>query len=101
MIVVTEAGIVILLKPEQPRKANLLIVVTVEGIVVFLQPANKVLIESIITALQLSLESYTFPVATEILVKLSQKAKTCSLISKIFGEDISTLVKYLQLLNTL
>ena len=54
---VTELGIVTLVKPLQPAKAELPIEVTELGIMVFLQPVCKVFVAFSIMALQFSLES--------------------------------------------
>ena len=54
---VTELGIVIEVKPEQPEKHCFPKLVTELGIVVFLQPAIIVFEEVSIIALQFSLES--------------------------------------------
>ena len=72
-ITVTELGIVMLVKLQQPLKALLPIGVIELGIIVFLQPTIKVLVAVSMIALQLSRESYFgFSVSTTIFVKSLQ-----------------------------
>ena len=56
-MLVTELGIVIEVKPEQPKKAHSPMLVTELGMTVFLHPAISVPVAVSIIALQLFLES--------------------------------------------
>ena len=69
-MLVTDEGMVMLVKPVQPVNAWLPMLVTDEGMVVVLQPATRVLLAVSIMALQLLRESYfVFPASTLMLVK--------------------------------
>ena len=71
-MLVTEFGIVMLIKPEQPENAYSMLV-TVLGIKEFIHPAIKVFEAVSMIALQLSRESnFEFPVSTTILVRPEQ-----------------------------
>ena len=72
---VTELGMVMLVKPVQPENALYRMLVTDEGMVVALQPTMRVLLAVPIMALQLLRESYfVFPASTLILVKPVQRS---------------------------
>ena len=69
-MLVTDSGMVMLVKPLQPENASFPMLVTDEGMVVVLQPATRVLLAVAIIALQLSRESYfVLPASTLMLVK--------------------------------
>ena len=98
-IEVTELGMVTLVKPLQPRKAEEPMEVTELGMVVFLQPTSKVFAAVLIIALQLSLESYVeLPLSTTIDSKPLQLEKA-DLPIEVTELGIVTLVKPLQLLK--
>ena len=69
-MLVTEFGMVTLVRPEQPKNAELSMLVTEFGITVFLHPTINVFVFVFIIALQLSRESYfVFPDSTSIVVR--------------------------------
>ena len=72
-MLVTEFGMVTLVRPEQPQNAELPMLVTEFGITVFIHPEINVFVFVSIIALQLSRESYFgFPESTSIVVRLEQ-----------------------------
>ena len=72
-MLVTEFGIVTLVRPEQPENASRPMLVTEFGMMVFLHPAIKVFEAVSIMALQLLRESYLeLPDDTEIFVRPEQ-----------------------------
>jgi len=100
--VVTELGISMLVRLEQPSKAYLPMLVTELGILVFLHPTIKVFVAVSMIALQFPRESYLgLPSSTMIVVRFSQSSNTLS--PKLVTElPIFTLVRleqpsYLQL----
>lgn len=76
---VTELGMAMEVKLLQPEKQEAPRLVTEFGINVFLHPANNLLVEVSMIALQFSLESYTgLAVSTVICSRLLQPAKQLS-----------------------
>ena len=69
-MLVTDEGMLMLVRPLQLLNAYFPMLVTDEGMVVVLQPATRVLLAVSIMALQLLRESYfVFPASTLMLVK--------------------------------
>ena len=76
-MLVTEFGIVTLIRPEQPENAPSPMLVTEFGMVVFLHPAISVFNTVSTIALQSFLESYfVLPDSTDILSRPEQPKKT-------------------------
>jgi len=98
-MLVTEFGMVMLVRPVQQKNAPSLMLVTEFGIIVVLQPCIKVFVAVSIIALQLSLLSnIVFPVSTVIFTKLLHFINAASPIPNT-DLGILILVKLLQLAN--
>ena len=78
-MLVTDEGMVMLVKPVQPENADSPMVVTELGMVVFLQLATSVLVAVSMMALQSLRESYfVLPASTLMLVRPEQPANAAS-----------------------
>ena len=100
-MLVTLLGIVTLVIPMQPEKAEFPMLVTPSGIVVLLHPAISVLVFLSIIALQLLRESYIlFSSLTTMLVRPLQPSNAlCPMLITLLG--ISMFVRLLQPSNAL
>ena len=98
-MLVTDEGMVMLVKPVQSKNARSLMLVTDEGMVVVLQPATRVLLAVSIIALQLLRESYFVLRASTLMLVKPVQPENAELPMLVTDEGMVMLVKPLQSLN--